>query len=178
MDGKIIALADQTVTPAPNGDGRAIASHVAAASFDFAQYTAAQWGALGTPLIGCPHPTSGTLITPSTMLTSLEAHTAKRVREGRWKAGTVPADYLQDLRSAASLTTRVKVGRYQSAPVASTVAPVSALPLTAKCAGTAGHYLFVVYNAQKRVIVSGYSEPEPKIAQLHTAWKKLRIIPL
>lgn len=179
MDEKIIGLADGTVQPAPSGDGRAIARHVAAAAFDQTQHSAEEWGALGTPLIGCIHPSNGAAITSSTMLTSLEAHTAKRVREGRWKTGTTPPDYLQDLQSAASATVRVKVGRhFHGHAVASTVAPVSVLPSTSKCAKTAGHYLFVVYNAGKRVIVSGYSEPEQKIAELHKAWKKLRIIPL
>ncbi len=178
MDERIIGLATRTVEPAPSGDGTAIALHVGKAPFDLTRHTAAEGAAIGTPIAGCPHPTTGEQIVDETVLTSLEAHTVKRIKEGRWIAGTLPSDYLNDLRGAGTAPTRVKVGENYGAPLASVVAAVGALPAGAKIVAQPGHSVFVVYNARKRAIVSGYSEPEQKIFELHRAWKKMRIIPL
>ncbi|MFZ5440928.1 MAG: hypothetical protein ACOZQL_13045 [Myxococcota bacterium] len=178
MDRKIVEFVEQTAEPRP-GDGAAIRQHVAAASFDHTSRPAAEWAKIGTPLLGRPHPTTGQPIQSDTLLSSLEAHVAKRIHEERWAANTTPTEYLSDLRLAAANAVRVKVGLRDEGPLASTTTPDSLL-LTAstKYRRGAGRHLFVVYNARKRAIVSGYSEPEPFIANLHRAWKKLRIIPL
>jgi len=173
---------DELITELANGatavpgNGAAIAAHVGAAAFDQTVHSASEWAKVGPRLEGRPHPCTGEPIEASTRLTSLEAHTAKRILEGRWLPTTKPENFLRDLQAAARRAVRVKVG-VREGPLASTTAPLNAQTGTTHAVVAPGLHLFVVYSARKRRIVSGYSEPEQKIAALHAAWKNLRIIP-
>ena len=176
----IVRLATEKSAVVECGERAGIISCICAAPFSRTIRTAGEWSRIGTDLVGEPHPSNpGTLITVHTRLTSLEAHTAKRVKDGRWQEGTTPAEFLNDLRAAAGHpAARLHVGVESDRPKAATLTHMGAKGLAcSKVVLDLIQTVFVVYDAKHRFIISGYSEPEPIALRLFARWRNRRIIP-
>lgn len=165
-----------------------VIGRMATAPFVPDAHTAAEWSRIGTDVVGEPHPSSpGVAISSSTLLTSCEAHVAKRVKDGRWQAGTTPFDYLDDLHAGAGHPeARLQVGRRRpkdlgrsEGRLVSATFTLLAAPglLTKRVVRLPGHTLFVVYDAERSCISTGYSEPDSVVHTLVRTWDNQRMVP-
>lgn len=166
---------------AATGDGNIVREHIARAPFSRACRTAIQWGGHGYSVVGEPHPSKpNEKIEDQTYLTSLEFHTAKRVLQGQWKSGTTPSVYESDCQTAAAAAHIVRAGRTQDGDRAATQTRQTSALFSPNLNIQTGHCVLVVYDAHKRVIVSGYNIAEATApTTVYRKWlKPPKVLPL
>jgi hypothetical protein len=170
------------------GDRALVVRRVADAPFSAESHSAATWSAMGTDVVGAPHPSRpDEVIGPDTRLSACEAHVAKRIIDERWEAGTTTAEYVSDLHRAADhADARLHVGE-KPPPDAATTRRFQRVAATLTRMGPTGpaltkavkkpdHALFVVYDADKSALVTGYSEPEYVVHNLVKRWNNRRVV--
>lgn len=178
-------IQNEDAAPLP-GERTAVLLRIATAPFSNLRKSAAEWSAIGTDVVGAPHPSrAGETITPSTLLDACEVHVAKRVQEERWLPDTSPEDYVSDLHVAAGHpTARLSVGEKpprnesgRTQRVAATFTQAAAPGLWfRKVNRVAGQTMFVVYDADRSWLVSGYTVPDATVHTLVKQWKRRRAI--
>lgn len=169
VDELIKAVAEGSRMAAP-GDGALVRAHVAQSPFNREMRREEAWSRLGFSVAGSPHPSRRTeMITSTTILSSLEFHTAKRILDGQWKPETTPDTYEADCQRAARAAYLVKAG-VRSVALAATQARVSATDFPNLQVGP-GQVLLVVYDTEKSRIVTGYYLPEAVTSlQVYKHW--------
>lgn len=123
---------------------------------------------LRVALLGYPHPTSGKALTESAVLNSWEFHLLKRIMNNEWDAATTLDEFVGDLQAAAKTAgALLHVGRdRKGAPrcKAATRTHVQTLPSKKFKAGGPDVCVFVVYEPERKVIVTGFA-PKQKTAE-------------
>lgn len=101
VDAKLQRLIDDP-TEALTARERALAvEHIARAAFSAESRPVVEWSKGFADVRGEPHPTkAGEVLEDSTLLTSAEWHTVKRVVQGHWTTGTTTSEYLADIAAA------------------------------------------------------------------------------
>jgi hypothetical protein len=154
-DALIQRLVD-TGAPIGHMDGATILHRMMNATFNARSKSVERWRKL--ELVGEPHPSVPHLkLAANTMLTSLEAHTAKRIQEGDWDPSTTPAELLDDIRTGIACASAIFVGRQRLDNVLKAATVTSAIGhrvCKVKC--STQHPLFVVYDADDGELVTGY----------------------
>lgn len=178
-DQIISRLASIPPPKATPGERSTIVARMSSAPFSSERHTAEKWAEIGTNIIGEPHPAGTGPIQPTTVLTSLEAHIAKRIKDDLWAPGTSPADYLSDLHAAAGhAEAHLYVGQNErSHPAGATTTRLSARGLpTLRIKAKVSDCVFVVYDAAKSAVVTGYIVPEVVAFQRMKKWARSRLI--
>lgn len=169
VDELIAALAKGERKPEPT-DGLAVRAHVATAAFNREARQEQAWSRIGDSVVGCPHPSQvGVVITPTTSLTSLDYHVAKRIQGGQWKQGTPPAQYEADCQQAAAAAEIVKAG-VRVVPLAATQTRVTTanFPFIRV---SPGQVMLVVYDTVKQRITTAYYLPAAELPiQVYKHW--------
>lgn len=158
-------------------------SAIVQAPFSRETKLAEDWSRQDYPIIGEPYPgRPGVVISPEMALTSLVAHTAKRIVDGGWRAGTTPEQYLADLRQAAGhATARLRVGydaaRGRSYWKMGTATDIQACTASLVMVNAApGKSILVVYNAERNHLQSGYVVHNAVMPGRFQGWRPVRIV--
>lgn len=169
-DELIDAIARGTQKAEP-GDGLRVRQHIASSPFNQERRREDQWARIGDTVVGCAHPSApGTVIEANTLLSSLDRHLAKRIRDGQWKPGTTPQQYEQDCQRAAGGATVVKAGVRDGVALAAAQAPVKAETFP-QVVFKSGHAFLVVYDTHKQRITTNYYLPEAQLpVQVYKGW--------
>lgn len=148
------------------------------APFNPVRRTAVAWSELDYPIMGCDWPGQpGRSIEARDLLSSLEAHTAKHVADGGWQPGTTPEAYLHSLRETVRAAGSLRVGIHRRAEksaafaLASRVDPSALLvvPQRERC-------IFVVYNARRNHLETGYTVSRQVLPTLMSAWRPFSVV--
>lgn len=163
-----IARGEQKAQP---GDGATVREHIGRSPFNAERREERAWARVGDSVVGCQHPVvAGTVISESTLLSSLERHLAKRIRDGQWKPGTTPQQYEEDCQRAARTATIVKAGVRADIALAATQSPVKA-EMFPQVQVAPGQVFFVVYDTNKKRITTNYYLPEAQApVQVYKKW--------
>jgi hypothetical protein len=163
-----IAKGIQKVQP---GDGPRVRQHIGSAAFDREPRSEEEWARVGDTVVGCEHPSQpGTFIEAHTVLSSLDRHLAKRIRDGQWKSGTTPQQYEEDCQRAACTATVVKAGVRDGVSLAAAQTPVKADAFP-QVVFVSGHAFLVVYDTRKKRITTNYYLPEAQLpVQVYKKW--------
>lgn len=157
-----------------------ILDRLASAPFSTRTKTAYAWDADELcHVIGMPNPNNGNKpVGGLDELTSWEAHTLQRVREGRWPEGTRPGEYLADLRAAAGHPDAelfLGLDPVNGHALAGTLTPLNAPGLNfRKAPNTEGMSMLVIYDATNNAIRTGFSDVDSTARKSLERWRNRR----